>query len=199
MQDEGEDREAILSRRQFLIAGALSGIATATSACAAPRACLAALPGAVSTAPLPEPLLSFSRAPGRNNTPHDRVRDDIRRVLQDDSVYATWRASSVRWQVRLSLHGTIQVYYGNKRVTIFENTVDMPTLTAIVELADRAWREVRPFGFARAPDPDVVLAMRDEDDIFVGHPVSGSAAEALLVRLRAEAERARLSSSPHAP
>lgn len=192
-EDDGEDAQRILSRRQLLVASALSGATLAAAgASAQPGPCLA-----------PPPQPRFSRAPGRRATPRDRVPAVIREWLVDGTLYAAGGGlTSVPWRVVLSLEGTLRAGVGDRPggashaalATLWATRLMELELQRILEIADRAWREARPPTRRPTADYDEVLAMRDGDDHFFAQgfgPLRGGAAEELVRALRRAADAAR--------
>lgn len=196
MTDERDDEDAklILSRRQLLVAGAISGVTLATAGASAQSTpCLAP----------PRPPLTFSQAPGRRNTPRDRIPAVIRNQLSDRMIYAAGGGmTSTPWRILLSLHRTLTAAEGNQPGGASYGTLPITWSTRLLEpeardlvtLADRAWREQRSPNQHPTADYDEVLAMRDGDEHFFAQgfgPLRGGAVEELIARLRAAANASR--------
>lgn len=188
-----DDEDAILSRRNLLIAGALSLVAP--RALAQPMPCLAPPPA--------DPPASFSRAPGRIDTPLERIPEVVRNHLEHLTIYiAGGGMSSTPWRVKLSLWGTLWGAEGDQHGGPSWGRLERewttgllaPQLRELVAIADRVWRErVRP-----PSDPTTsygeVIAMRDGSEAFFrdGYgPIQSGAGRELIARLRELANRAR--------
>lgn len=190
---DDEDRDAILSRRQLLVAGALVGAGLAAPALAQPQVCLSP----------PVPVQRFSQEPGRRSTPLSRVPEVIRAGLPNQAIYAAGGGlTSTAWRVVLEVSGRVTAGRGDSPggpshgplPITWSAGVPFAQVRELVQLADRVWREARSPNLHPTADYDEVLAMRDDGDVFFAQGfgrLRGGAAEQLIARLRRVADEAR--------
>lgn len=188
-----DDEEAILSRRKLLIAGALSGAAFGVG-----RSAFAQGPMPCLSRPQPPLRGQFSRARGRVMIPREQIPDAVRSQIPNPGICAAGVGASA-WRIRLSLRGSLWAAEGDRHgdpwtflATNWSIDVAPPTMSELVSLADRAWREPAPP--TRATANGEVLAIADGDEHYFRQsdgPIRGGAAEALITRLRAIANEGR--------
>lgn len=202
--DDEDDHAAILSRRELLIATALSGAARAAPASAQPDydplPCLSSVPCLVP--PPPPPEVSFSTAPGRILSPYDRLPATRRRHAS--GIFAAGEGPGRSLGTSRSASTAAAVIAGaERRLPLrWSALLTTETMRELVALADRAWREPRRPPRRASSEYDEVRALWDADgSTFVlqgaGRIVGGAAGD-LITRLRSIAEepgRGRDSSS----
>jgi hypothetical protein len=188
------DDDAILSRRALLIAGALTAIG-ASRTLAQPQPCLSVVA---------RPDVEFSQAPGRRLTPLDQIPPGLLAHLAPSTIVAFGHGPRRSpWRVVLSLTGQLSAAESDRRGArpleeLPRNWSAAPShteMSAIVELADRMWRDPPPSGIpGLEPAYAETIALRDRDQALcvLGDGPLGHTAAPLIARLRALANAARL-------
>jgi hypothetical protein len=140
----------------------------------------------------PEDPEEFARSE-RPTMTRDRLPKVVQPLLPERGIYAAGGGlTSSPWRIRVTLAGELRAgsaQSGGSFAEMQETTrkLDETEVRALVELADRAWREKREPNLHPTADYDEIVIFVDGNEAWLVEgfgPLRGGAAEELVARLR---------------